>query len=69
MAKFRAEAVADSKNGKWLVELYHPDDASTPFARSAAVYPSEEAALADTIEKMKKMWPDKPITVTGGGSN
>jgi hypothetical protein len=69
MARFRAEAVTDPKTGMAYVEQYHPDDSSTPFAKSAPVYPSHEAALADVVQKMKTMWPEKPVTVIGGGNS
>lgn len=54
MAKFRAEPVYDSGSGKYLLELYYPEDATTPSAVSDPLYATQADAEHHAVETFKK---------------
>ena len=55
MTKFRIETETDEKTGKVYAELYYPDDAEQPIARTEPIFPNSEAA-EEEIKKMFEEW-------------
>ncbi|WP_042886316.1 hypothetical protein [Cupriavidus necator] len=55
MARFRIETVTDPATGLIYTEMYYPENAATPSARTKPIYPSHEAAEADAV-KMFQDW-------------
>ncbi len=55
MAKFRIETETDPKTGKVYAELYYPDDADQPIARTEPIFPSREDA-EEQIKEMFEEW-------------
>ncbi len=53
MAQFRVEFLLDQASGKFLAELYNPDNASELVARTEALYPTQAAAVMGVIELFK----------------
>lgn len=49
MALIRIEAVKDDRSGLYLVEIYHPADATQPFVTTEPRYKTVAAAENDTI--------------------
>ena len=45
MAQFRVEFVLDQATGKYLAELYNPDNQQELLVRTEALYPSQAAAV------------------------
>jgi hypothetical protein len=44
MARFRIETVVDPATNLIFTELYYPDSAATPMAKTAPIYSSHEEA-------------------------
>ena len=63
MANFGVETVRDKKTGMFFAELYYPDDAIEPIAKTQPVYSSHEQAIVDSVNMMKAAFPEHPITV------
>jgi hypothetical protein len=53
MAQFRVEFVLDQATGKYLAEMYHPDNAAELLVRTEALYPSPEAAVLGVVQLFK----------------
>jgi hypothetical protein len=53
MAQFRVEFVLDQATGKYLAEMYHPDNPSELLVRTEALYPSPEAAVLGVVQLFK----------------
>lgn len=53
MAQFRVEFLLDQASGKYLAELYNPDNANDLIARTEALYPTQAAAVMGVIELFK----------------
>jgi hypothetical protein len=53
MAQFRVEFVLDQSTGKYLAEMYHPDNASELIVRTEALYPSQAAAVLGVVQLFK----------------
>jgi hypothetical protein len=53
MAQFRVEFVLDQASGKYLAEMYHPDNADELMVRTEALYPSEAAAVLGLVQLFK----------------
>jgi hypothetical protein len=53
MAQFRIEFVLDESTGKYLAEMYHPDNASDLIVRTEALYPSQAAAVLGVVQLFK----------------
>lgn len=49
MALIRIEAVKDSASGRYYLEVYHPQDAPSPFVTTEPRYASSAAAETDAI--------------------
>jgi hypothetical protein len=63
MAEFRIETDYDPATGRYYAEFYHSADARAPTGITKPIYPSHEAARADAIDMIKKVFPDKPLKV------
>ncbi|HEV8107356.1 MAG TPA: hypothetical protein VGP97_07505 [Burkholderiales bacterium] len=53
MAQFRVEFVLDQPSGKYLAEMYHPDNHSELLVRTEALYPTEAAAVLGLVQLFK----------------
>ena len=53
MAQFRVEFVLDQSSGKYLAEMYHPDNQTELLVRTEALYPSEAAAVLGLVQLFK----------------
>ena len=54
MAQFRVEFVLDQTNGKYLAELYNPDNQQEVMVRTEARYPSQAAAVLGLVQLFKE---------------
>ena len=55
MTKFRIETETDANTGKVYAELYCPDDAEQPIARTEPIFTNNEAA-EEQIKEMFEEW-------------
>lgn len=53
MAQFRVEFVLDQASGKYLAELYNPDNHEELIVRTEALYPSQAAAVLGLVQLFK----------------
>jgi len=53
MAQFRVEFVLDQSSGKYLAEMYHPENQEELLVRTEALYPSEAAAVLGLVQLFK----------------
>jgi len=53
MAQFRVEFVLDQASGKYLAEMYHPDNQAELLVRTEALYPTEAAAVLGLVQLFK----------------
>ena len=53
MAQFRVEFVVDQATGKYLAELYNPDNQQELMVRTEAIYPSQAAAVLGLVQLFK----------------
>lgn len=53
MAQFRVEFVIDPVSGKFVAELYNPDDSNQLIGRTEAVYPTQASALLGVVDLFK----------------
>ena len=53
MAQFRVEFVLDQESGKYLAELYNPDNHEELIVRTEALYPSQAAAVLGLVQLFK----------------
>ena len=53
MAPFRVEFVLDQSSGKYLAEMYHPDNQDELLVRTEALYPSQAAAVLGVVQLFK----------------
>jgi hypothetical protein len=53
VAQFRVEFVLDEATGKYLAELYNPDNQSELIARTEALYASQAAAVLGLVQVFK----------------
>ena len=53
MAQFRVEFVVDQATGKYLAELYNPDNHQELMVRTEAIYPSQAAAVMGLVQLFK----------------
>jgi hypothetical protein len=60
MAQFRVEFVLDQATGKYLAEMYHPENHSELLVRTEALYPSEAAAVLGLVQLFKNAVLDFP---------
>jgi hypothetical protein len=71
MAQFRVEFVLDQSSGKYLAEMYNPDNHQELMVRTEALYPSQAAAVLGLVQLFKEailQFPkpgEKPARVIG----
>ena len=70
MAQFRVEFVLDQSSGKYLAEMYHPDNENELLVRTEALYPSQAAAVLGVVQLFKNAvlrfpQPDEPAKKLG----
>lgn len=53
MAQFRVEFVLDQSSGKYLAELYDPDNQQELIVRTEAMYASQAAAVLGLVQLFK----------------
>lgn len=53
MAQFRVEFVLDQTSGKYLAELYSPENQQELIVRTEAMYPSQAAAVLGLVQLFK----------------
>jgi hypothetical protein len=53
MAQFRVEFVVDQASGKYLAELYNPDNQNELIVRTEALYPTQAAAVLGLVQLFK----------------
>lgn len=53
MAQFRIEFVLDQATGKYLAEMYHPDQENELLVRTEALYPTQAAAVLGVVQLFK----------------
>lgn len=53
MAQFRVEFVLDEASGKYLAELYHPENQQEVVVRTEALYDSQAAAVLGLVQIFK----------------
>lgn len=53
MAQFRVEFVLDQASGKYLAELYNPENQQELLVRTEALYPSQAAAVLGLVQLFK----------------
>ena len=53
MAQFRVEFVLDQASGKYLAELYNPENQNELMVRTEALYPSQAAAVLGLVQLFK----------------
>lgn len=53
MAQFRVEFVLDQSTGKYLAEMYHPNNENELLVRTEALYPSQAAAVLGVVQLFK----------------
>lgn len=53
MAHFRVEFVLDQASGKYLAEMYHPDQENELLVRTEALYPTQAAAVLGVVQLFK----------------
>ncbi len=70
MAQFRVEFVLDQASGKYLAELYSPDNQQELVVRTEALYPTQAAAVLGLVQLFKDAIlqfpkPDAPVRKKG----
>jgi len=53
VAQFRVEFVLDEASGKYLAELYNPDNQAELVARTEALYANQAAAVLGLVQLFK----------------
>ena len=53
MAQFRVEFVLDEATGKYLAELYSPENQAQLIARTEAIYANQAAAVLGLVQAFK----------------
>ena len=53
MAQFRVEFVMDQASGKYLAELYNPDNQNELMVRTEALYATQAAAMLGLVQLFK----------------
>ena len=53
MAQFRVEFVLDEATGKYLAELYNPDNQAELVSRTEAMYATQAAAVLGLVQLFK----------------
>ena len=53
MAQFRVEFVLDQASGKYLAELYNPENHEELLVRTEALYPTQASAVLGLVQLFK----------------
>jgi hypothetical protein len=53
VAQFRVEFVLDQASGKYIAELYNPDNQQELLVRTEALYPTQAAAVLGLVQLFK----------------
>jgi hypothetical protein len=53
VAQFRVEFVLDQASGKYLAELYNPENQQELLVRTEALYPTQPAAVLGVVQLFK----------------
>jgi hypothetical protein len=53
VAHFRVEFVLDQASGKYIAELYNPDNQQELLVRTEALYPTQAAAVLGVVQLFK----------------
>jgi hypothetical protein len=53
VAQFRVEFILDQSSGKYLAELYSPENQEELVVRTEALYPSQAAAVLGLVQLFK----------------
>jgi hypothetical protein len=53
VAQFRVEFVLDQSSGKYLAELYSPDNERELIVRTEALYPTQASAVLGLVQLFK----------------
>jgi hypothetical protein len=53
VAQFRVEFILDQSSGKYLAELYSPENQQELVVRTEALYPSQAAAVLGLVQLFK----------------
>jgi hypothetical protein len=53
VAQFRVEFVLDQASGKYLAEMYNPDNQNELVVRTEALYPTQAAAVLGLVQLFK----------------
>jgi hypothetical protein len=53
VAQFRVEFVLDQASGKYLAELYNPDNHEDLLVRTEALYPTQASAVLGLVQLFK----------------
>jgi hypothetical protein len=53
VAQFRVEFVLDQASGRYLAELYNPDNQQELLVRTEALYPTQAAAVLGVVQLFK----------------
>ena len=54
MAQFRVEFVLDEASGKYLAEMYNPDNQQEVMVRTEPIYASQAAAVLGLVQLFKE---------------
>jgi hypothetical protein len=70
VAQFRVEFVLDQASGKYLAELYDPENQQELIVRTEALYPTQASAVLGLVELFKDAIlkfprPDQPVRKVG----
>jgi hypothetical protein len=70
VAQFRVEFVLDQASGKYLAELYDPENQQELIVRTEALYPTQASAVLGLVELFKDAIlkfpkPDAPVRKKG----
>jgi hypothetical protein len=53
VAQFRVEFVLDQASGKYIAELYNPDNQNELLVRTEALYPTQASAVLGLVQLFK----------------
>ena len=56
MARFRVETVTDPETGLIAAEIYFPEHAKEPVAKTASIYNDRDHAMDEIMKLLKEMF-------------
>ena len=63
MTRLRVETATDTETGLIFVELYYPEDAGVPLAKTNPIYESHEEAERNAVEMFRRDITGKSIAI------